>query len=665
MANITINEFSDNYSFNVGVNSYATVALPITASWGPCYKVTQAGAAIAETDFTNALNSVKWTEFPSTPEGLDAFISTYRGATGNYRVNKDYSYQMAVTLLTAGYNVLVCRVANGAMASGEMVVVTGSTDPATDKKAFNVQAKYPGTFGNNLRTVWYVEKFTVGGVEHSCWNVVVYIVGENGSATAVENLKFVISEPTTWDLPEYVYTLDTLESNYIMITNSETDTSVTPHTAPVSDTDMTDFAAKTLANRTLSLANGTDSLADEAGQTEEAKIAAEKDAVLSYANIRYGKVKTDHARDIGDAAVADMPYIKVVTGTTATDLTFLRSAKNMEWNYTAAYFVYSLLRDKLQYNPNRVVSPGWDDQNIAKFPVLKSTYDFTGYMEMVSPLHYAIMDAAYWGRCAAGFLDIPKACAQKYVYDTSTSTPGYAQRLGRATYGNGLEANGQLYVTHCGLFAPWGNYKYVGVNRMTEASPSFLALLIQRAQILNQPIQYEWALPENRHHNLNIGKMQYDVNKATMDLWQKLEGVGVNIITDIPSLGTNLWGNSTLFEVPPATYQALANLSTRFLMNAVEDDAYKASLSVTFQYNNNQALSNLYSGITPILDTMKNVGAIEDYKVKVNPDINGEDHVNANTIIAKVYMIVNGVINDVVIDLYALPPGTDLNQFGE
>ena len=200
---------------------------------------------------------------------------------------------------------------------------------------------------------------------------------------------------------------------------------------------------------------------------------------------------------------------------------------------------------------------------------------------------------------------------------------------------------------------------------MTEASPSFLALLIQRAQILNQPIQYEWALPENRHHNLNIGKMQYDVNKATMDLWQKLEGVGVNIITDIPSLGTNLWGNSTLFEVPPATYQALANLSTRFLMNAVEDVAYKASLSVTFQYNNNQALSNLYSGITPILDTMKNVGAIEDYKVKVNPDINGEDHVNANTIIAKVYMIVNGVINDVVIDLYALPPGTDLNQFGE
>ena len=662
MAKITINEFSDNYSFNVGINSYATVALPITASWGPCYKVTQAGAAIAESDFTDALNSVKWVEFPSTPEGLDAFISTYRGATGNYRVNKDYSYQMAVTLLTAGYNVLVCRVANGKMASGALTLQAGSTtEPVSPTKAFTAQAKYPGTFGNNIKTVWSVGQYSVTGSTNpkKYWNVIVYIVGDNGSATAVENLKFVVAEPTDHDLPEYIYTLDTLESKYVVILNSDTKAAEgsTPASAPVEDTDITlletiisgDSGAENFA-----LTGGTDSLENKSSAADEITEAT------SYATIRYTAATAAHSHDATSTA-----YTTVLAGTTATDLTFLRAAKNMEWNYTAAYFVYSLLRDKLQYNPNRVVSPGWDDQNIAKFPVLKTTYDFTGYMEMVSPLHYAIMDAAYWGRCATGFLDIPKACAQKYVYDTSTSTPGYAQRLGRATYGNGLEANGQLYVTHCGLFAPWGNYKYVGVNRMTEASPSFLALLIQRAQILNQPIQYEWALPENRHHNLNIGKMQYDVNKATMDLWQKLEGVGVNIITDIPSLGTNLWGNSTLFEVPPATYQALANLSTRFLMNAVEDVAYKASLSVTFQYNNNQALSNLYSGITPILDTMKNVGAIEDYKVKVNPDINGEDHVNANTVIAKVYMIVNGVINDVVIDLYALPPGTDLNQFGE
>ena len=37
MAQITINEISQGYSYNIGTSSYATVALPITSSWGPGY----------------------------------------------------------------------------------------------------------------------------------------------------------------------------------------------------------------------------------------------------------------------------------------------------------------------------------------------------------------------------------------------------------------------------------------------------------------------------------------------------------------------------------------------------------------------------------------------------------------------------------------------------
>ena len=653
MAKITINEFSDDYSFNVGVNSYATVALPITACWGPAYSFTPATAGTYTADeFKNALDKAKWVEYPSTPEGLDAFISAYRGPSGNYRINKDYSYQLAMTLLTAGYNVLVCRVTNGASASGELVVqpATTGSDP-TPKKYFSVNAKYPGTFGNNLRVELQKLTYTVSVIDPSThlpvsqskpyWNVIVYVIGESGSATAVENLSFVVTEPTDWDLPSYIYTLDSLESNFIVITNGIASGTAT---APVADTDTL------AASITMMPVGGTDGLAAGSAYTDD------KTTTTTLATLRYTAAKTEHSHDVTENT---FQYItEGISASTNTDPTFWLTAKNMEWNYTAAYFVYSLLRDKLQYNPNRIISPGWDDQDIGKFKTFMTNF------LMISPLHYAIMDAAYFGRCAAGYIDIPKSCTESWVYKTGTYT-GYAQRLARATYGNGLQANGKLYVTHCGLFAPWGNYRYTGMSRMTEASPSFLALLIQRAQILNQPIQYEWALPENRHHNLNIGKMQYDVTNTVLNTWQSTEGVGVNVITNIPSLGTNIWGNSTLYEVPPATYQALANLSTRFLMNAVEDAAYKASLSVTFQYNNSQALSNLYSGITPILDTMKNVGAIENYKVKVNPDINGEDYVNANTVIAKVYMACFGVISDVVVDLYALPPNADLSQFGE
>ena len=122
-------------------------------------------------------------------------------------------------------------------------------------------------------------------------------------------------------------------------------------------------------------------------------------------------------------------------------------------------------------------------------------------------------------------------------------------------------------------------------------------------------------------------------------------------------------GNSTLYEVPPATYQALANLSTRYLVNAIENIAYKAGISITFQYNNDEAYSKFYAAVTPILDTMKNVGAIDGYYVKMAADINGLDQVNANTVIGKIYLVINGVINDIVVDLIALPPGTDLTQF--
>ena len=187
--------------------------------------------------------------------------------------------------------------------------------------------------------------------------------------------------------------------------------------------------------------------------------------------------------------------------------------------------------------------------------------------------------------------------------------------------------------------------------------------MIERAMIKNQSIQYEWALPTNRRQNLNIGKMDYTVPKKYLDEWQTLEGVGVNVITDIPDMGVSLWGNSTLYEAPPAVYQALANLSTRKLVNAVEDLAYRCGISITFQYNNEQAYNAFYAGMTPLLDTMKNVGAIEDYYVRMSTDINGLDRVNYNAVVGKIYLVINGVINDIFIDLIALPPGTDLDQY--
>lgn len=117
MADIVISEISQNYTYNIGTNSYACVALPLTACWGPGYFDPESYNVTSD----EMLEIAAWTRFPATQEGLEAFVSTYRGPATNYRLAKDYSYQMAMTLLTAGYDVLTCRLCPGKKASNVFV----------------------------------------------------------------------------------------------------------------------------------------------------------------------------------------------------------------------------------------------------------------------------------------------------------------------------------------------------------------------------------------------------------------------------------------------------------------------------------------------------------------------------------------------------------------
>lgn len=613
MAQIQINEISQNYTFNIGTSTFATVALPITASWGPAFvDPNSVGKTVDE-----VLEETVWQRFPATQAGLESFVSTFRGPAANYRSAKDYSYQMAMTLLTSGYDVLVCRLCPGTYSESKFVV--------DDNTSFNVKAKYPGTFGNSLMCVLKqvpTSRNESGKVDKCYWNLITYVIDSSGVKTALENLIFVFDIENSDDS---ILHISEIESNFLTFSVTGT----------LTDTEDTKFKVDAEGDTipSIRLEGGTDR--SEAG-----------DAV-ALAKKRYG--------------VEDCNYIKVLTEA-FKDEASKPTLYYKEWLYTYAISVYDLLKDKLTYNPNRVISPGWDDQDIVELGG-----ELTGgRLDKVSPIHIKLMDVAYYSRCATSMIDIPRSLPRSGVYneDTNTAEQGYAQMLARYVPSNAaMDVNGSLYHTHSALFAPWGQYTYVGTSKQNAASPSFLALLIQRAMLLNQPLQYEWALPTNRKHNLKIGKMDYTVPKKVLDEWQTLEGVGVNAITSLPDMGTTIWGNSTLYEVPPATYQALANLSTRYLVNAVEDIAYRCGISITFQYNNEQAYNKFYAGVTPTLDTMKNVGAIDDYYIRMAADINGLDQVNANTVIGKIYLVINGVVNDIFIDLIALPPGTDLNQF--
>lgn len=770
MANIVINEVSQNYTYNIGNSQYASVALPITSSWGPGYYDPEAEGVTAD----QMLEYASWSRFPANQKGLEAFVSTYRGPAANYRLVKDYSYQMAMTLLTAGYDVLVCRLCPGTKAQGTL--------SAGEGKAITFKAKYPGSFGNNL----FIElrKITYAGTS-TYWNLITYVVDSSGIKTSVENIAFVfdlehssdnllqwsevesafvtltvngvtdadtfdtstvllvggtdkaadaITEPknvkgdatptptTQWvtgyrkfvaetDDGKVKYKYDTTDKKFVEDAQVEAENAYvasrfklnTPETAVAYDSSATyEVGAYCIQSDTLYKCNTAITEAEEftpAHWTEQACLkftlqsgasvgffesgavastsgttnylyveSSETDQlnesiyeeILALASARYAQ-----AGYVGTSWTTSPYYMALETLANSTDTTQLSSIKYKEWLFTQctgttqADGIYSLLKDKLTYNPNRIISPGWDDQDV-NF-ITDGNPPSTDLV--VSPMHKTILDTAYYSRCATGYIDIPSSLPRSDVWNDTTDKTGYAQKLARYSPAAGNDVNNRLFSSHCALFAPWGQYVYVGTSRMSTASPAFQALMIQRAQILNQALQYEWALPTNRKHNLNLGKLAYNVPKKLLDQWQSLEGVGVNVITDIPDLGTNIWGNSTLYEVPPATYQALANLSTRLLVNAVEDVVYRCGISITFQYNNDQAYNKFYAGVTPILDTMRNVGAIDDYYVTMSADINGLDQVNANTVIGKIYLVVNGVINDIIVDLIALPPSVDLDQF--
>ena len=98
---IQVNVISENNAFSVETANYCTVALPITACWGPGFSLPTADPNNSD-DTTDpvetALENTAWSLFPAGPDGLEAFISTYRGPSSNYRSTKDYSYFMALSL---------------------------------------------------------------------------------------------------------------------------------------------------------------------------------------------------------------------------------------------------------------------------------------------------------------------------------------------------------------------------------------------------------------------------------------------------------------------------------------------------------------------------------------------------------------------------------------
>jgi len=619
---INVNVISENTSFNVENANYCTVALPITACWGPSFALPTADQPTPEV-LENALENTAWSLFNAGPEGLESFIATYRGPSSNYRSTKDYSYFMALSLLNAGYSIQTCRLCPGTAASTTIPKGTSSgTEPASGSLV--ITAKYLGTFGNNLKVS--LKQKSSGSFTY--WNLIGYAVDSNGTSRAIENLVFVFDPEKSTDT---IVTVEELQSKFF-------------------DFKVVGEIDESQLETDIQILEGGSDVADASSQTAESIM----DDAITLATLRYGSESSaDYLRALRNAK-----------DNIGNNKSAAEAMRFNEWIYTYATGakdvafadlggIYDLLKDKINYNPNRVITP-WDDQDI-----LAIDPDFPVGNMNPSPLTQEIMEVAEASRCATAYIDVPRSLPRSRVWDDTDGDLGYAQRLSSLPQ----TLNDALYASNAALFAPWGQYTYAGTTRQAPATPSFMALMIDRAMIKNQAVQYEWALPTTRSNNVKLGQLAYTVPKVLLDNWQAPDGTRVNCITAVPSLGTTIWGNATLFDVPVATYNALQNLSTRKLINAVKDTVFKIGIGLEFQYNGQEAYAKFYAGVTPLLDTMRNVGAIEDYKVQMAADINNIDSINANSVVGTIYLVIAGVIENITVDLIALPQGTDLSQY--
>lgn len=694
MSQIIINEISDNYTYNIGNSSYATVAMPMTSCWGPGFfdpnmiseddsdPACVGDSGSLEYKIEAQLENTSWKRYPATRDGIESFVSDYRGPAAGYRLAKDYSYYMAITLMTAGYDVLVCRLCPGKQACTDQFEIydKDGAEVNTDKEhpvaTFQVRAKYPGTFGNQLLVSMYKP------VNRNYWNLVTYVMDAGGVKSAVENVAFVLDPSNATDNVPYVGEVDSQFVEIITEGNLKDEWTfkvAVDNPSFDSTKDESGTNAKLLhvdVKGGVSFSGGTDRSAIT-GSDDAAKVKDAIDKSSELAKVRF-KDYIDNVESYDAAAlkakIDSLQYVKQLAAdaTALKDVEKAESILYREWIFRYALRVYDLLKDKLAYNPNRIIAPGWDDLDI-EFLGGKYTHEAgCSVLDVISPIHGKLMECAYYSRCATAYLDVPRNLARRHVYTNPESTQperekGYAQMLESYHPVNELlDINANLYSTHSALFAPWGQYKYVGTGKYCPAPPSFLTILMQRSMVLNQSTQYEWIQPSDRTHSVKVAKLDYAVPKKVLDLWQPTDeegGIGVNAVTSIPGMGIIPWGNYTLFNNPVMSYQALRNLSTRHLVCAIEDAAYKAGLRITYRYNNSEAYSTFHAGVASLLDTMRNVGAIEDYYVTMNHDLDSLGIVKANSVVGKIYIVPYGIVDKITVDLIALPPGSDLTPY--
>ena len=610
MPRINITEHSDTYSFQVRNNNYATVALPITAIWGPAY--------IADDIDANP----DWLYFEAGYAGTTNFVNTFKGPNP-YLGQREKSYEYALKLLAAGYNVLVKRVDGlGIRSSAFANFANASGDDPAIKVVFT--AKYAGTYGDNLKATLNFNKTTKLGTV-----VVTEVSDTSSNETLLEMKDVAFSETVATDTIPFI-----TEAEFQYLANI---VFMTPTDVVVNPSSVISRAVNSPVSALLG--GGSNYTQRTINNTE----------------INAGAVTTlvsDRGLTVSNSSYYN--YIQSLT-TDSANLTLLY---NQQILYSRVIGCVQELTDPICYDWDAIFCGIADDQYIPKSYI--TAQDPANIKYGVSTVTTTLAAVAAQSKCGCAFLGTPFNCPRGTKSgNVTTWTVKYKDDVAEA-----IETVGKGYSTFAEIVGPWckTTLPISGANVWICPELAHLLLIINAQGVGG--INKWWMVPAGMTSTGVAHSPEYKIKKAYLDVIQNHEeGVCLNPLMEVPGKGFTCFGNSTLWNKPLGTYNALQNLSTRLLCNRVKQRIWDVALQILFKYNNENAYSHFYAGLSPLLDEMRSVGALTGnefnplgYKIIMNPDIINLDRINANTVIGKVYLAVTGVIDTVDVDLFLLPP---------
>ena len=628
MPRINITEHSETYSFQVRNNSYATVALPICAIWGPAYVA------------NDEENNPDWVHFEAGYRGTTDFINTFKGPNP-YLGPREKSFDYAVKLLAAGYDILVKRVDGvGNTADGRTMAEQGET--ADDNIYCIAKAKYPGSYGNNLRIVITAADAFVGSVA-----VYEQLDATNRQVLEIKDVSFIETMAT-----EALPLISEVDFEYIEhLAFVKGSVGVIPSTPD--DVNWAQYTTNPL-EIVLGRTQGTDYTAHVIGDTTEPSATDVKQLVLN--------------RLVGQAPTSAIFYkyiAELADNASQSELTLLY---NQQILYSRFESCVAELTDPICYDWDAVFCGIADDQFVPRSYLDALQRQEDRYEYRVTTTMMTMTEVALQSKCGCAFIGTPFNCPRgTEVGDIPTGAvklkKDLSDTLTRGTSSTDMPYN-KFRPTFAELVGPWckTTLPYKGADSWVTPEVAHLLLIINAQGIGG--INKWWMVPAGMTSTGVVHTPEYKIKKSYLDIIQNHDkGVCLNPLMEVPGKGFTCFGNSTLWDKPLGTYNALQNLSTRLLCNRVKQRIWDVAIQILFKYNNENAYSHFYAGLSPLLDEMRSVGALTGneynplgYKIIMNPDIINLDRINANTVIGKVYLAVTGVIDTVNVDLFLLPP---------